>query len=378
MPNVTINFRSSHRNFDRAVESFGETYNLTPASWQYSSFNVEVPSTEIVNVMANLCHLAESWTVKATRSREAWHKCCETREWHPVSVLRRTPYGEWMHIDHFWDYYSICDDCCNTVPRDEVSYHESDDCNYCTSCMYPSEEGVQYFNGPRKEFSTDNSFGSCRYFGIELETNTGRCATSFAFDGKGDGSIDGTEFVSHKLRGDEGMAELKAFMESGEGISVGRNCGTHIHMDASNLTRDELYSVYAAYCVTEDYWGSKVDERLGSRYAANFYRDGFAVICECYNRGDSFRTLVGRESGYQWMRGCAYLRHKTLENRLHHGSWNFAELSRWIILNLRFMRFARQLRLEPNETRESFRAKVESAIALAERHDAVLAMDVVA
>lgn len=376
--NVRISFDCTRPIFEAIVEAHGQTYGIEADDYNGIGFAVEADCDDIDTIDDALTgarlSVVES-LVAPGRYAQRWMRCCNSGDWWPIGDMRMTPDGDYMNCDDWHEFYTECEDCCTII------LHEDSCDGYCDSCYEETYGcssdfgGVQYYNGPAKEFSRDNSFGSCRAFGIELETNAGRCATTFAFNGKADGSINGTEHVSHILRGDAGMEELKAFMASGEGISVGNNCGTHIHCNANDLSNDELYAVYAAYCVSEDWWARKVKpDRMGGRFSTRFPSDAFTNIVNSYFGNTRFKDLVGRESSYQWMRGRAFLAHKTLENRLHHGSWNFDELSKWIILNLRFMRYARTLTFEPGETKATYYNKVLRALEWAESSETCLSV----
>lgn len=220
-----------------------------------------------------------------------------------------------------------------------------------------------HFDGQHKEFGGDSSFGSARQFGVELETNLGKCSSDYAFGAKHDGSISGWEFVSHKLRGDEGLEELRAFMESGEHIEIADNCGYHIHMDLSDLSDSQCRTIFGAYVVTEDFWFNKVkSNRQTNNYCYRLPERVFEDI-RCTSHYYDFAEMQDR---YAWINAASYCRHRTLENRLHHATWDFAEVSAWTILNLRFVEACKGLQFARSDSFESYRLKVARCLEWAQ------------
>ena len=280
--------------------------------------------------------------------------------------LRHSPDGR-VCEEYFDDTYTTAE-CGCIIGVDDSTYGDG----YCESCYeenddYRGEGGVQDFNGRTKKFAESNSFGSSRYFGIELETDCGRVSESYAFDGKDDGSIDGTEFVSHKLRGDAGLNEVKSFMASGDCVEVSDSCGFHLHADMSGMNDRERYAVFAAFAVTEGKWRRKVNsDRNGNSYCRSLEGDVFYSILEAEANGDSFYGFAEDRDRYYWMNVSAYAKHSTFENRLHHGTWSYCEVEGWIKLNLRFIEAARTLRFWAGETIESFTARANECMAFAE------------
>ena len=245
---------------------------------------------------------------------------------------------------------------------------DGDEILVCRNCVYNNRGDC--FDGQEKTFRGRNSFGSSRRYGIELETNRGSASDQFAFEAKEDGSIAGWEFVSHVLRGDEGLAEIQNFMASGHNIRVGRNCGMHMHFSVRDLDSAEKYAVFMAFVTTEDWWHRQVEShRDDNTYCHRLdARRLMADVKQAIVGGTEFDRYCNYHDRYYWMNISAFHKHGTFENRLHHATWDFAVVKRWIILNLRFVRAARQLRVEPNETVESFKAKAQRCIAYALQH----------
>lgn len=284
---------------------------------------------------------------------------------------RTTPSNEQYCTRCFADYCRTCPECERVCWEHEMEYWDDEDGDeelICRRCVHSSRGDS--FEGQDKTFRRDNSFGSARRFGIELETNRGTASDQFAFDAKEDGSISGWEYVSHVLRGDEGLEEIKNFMASGHNIRVGDNCGMHLHFSVNDLDSNEKFAVAAAFLVTQQWWFRQVEShRQGNTYCRELNPDSMLLNMKTsMQRAITFDTFCNTHERYQWMNTSAVHKHGTFENRLHHATWDFATVSRWIILNLRFVRAARELVLEPTDTVVTFKAKAERALAFALAH----------
>lgn len=216
--------------------------------------------------------------------------------------------------------------------------------DYCDCCECYHEDDTpetQFFRGTRKVFPPENSFGSSRAFGVELETESGYVvnAGSFAFDGVPDGSIDGTEYVSHILRGDAGLAELKAFMAAGEYMETPESCGLHIHVDMRGESEEVLWGVFLAFKACEEDFADCVDPgRSHNSYCAPLdNRENLLA-----HRGTEFSRLASYYGRYYWLNIAAYGEHGTFENRLHEGTWEFAKVEKWVKGNLRFVELVKR------------------------------------
>lgn len=235
-------------------------------------------------------------------------------------------------------------------------------CNGCHQVAIGNE-----FRGVSKQFSPDNSFGSDRYFGIELETNQGKCSRDFAFTAKADGSINGWEYVSHKLRGNDGLREIRDFMDSAQHLEVGDNCGFHVHMDVSGCNSRQLFIAAMAFVVTEDFWFERVrDNRQNNNYCYRWQNGIFNDLFENSRMGAHFGDFANYQDRYAWFNLSAFGRHGTLENRLHHATWEFTEVRDWVILNLRFLEAALRMELLTGETRTSFTQRAMAALGWAQ------------
>lgn len=195
-----------------------------------------------------------------------------------------------------------------------------------------------------------------RGYGIELETQRGDVRRLGTFGKHHDGSIDGWEFVSPILRGRSGLRTIRQFIERGEGIRVDRQCGYHVHIGMEALDNRKLFKVFMAYLATQDQWFLRVTRsRHSNSYCMRHDNSMFADALSGCRRGVNFMDFCYDQDRYNWLNIAAYEEHGTFENRLHHGTWNWRKVNRWIVLNLHFVRLATRMRVAPNTTYESFR-----------------------
>lgn len=292
-------------------------------------------------------------------------RCSYLGDFYPeIELMEDINSGDMIHCSVWGERYFECDSCGCQDDRDTATYSPLRDETLCEVCFERLSHGeVQHFNGPSKRFSGDNSFGCSRSFGVELETNGGYCSESYAFDGKEDSSIGGTEYVSHVLRGDAGFKELKDFMASGEGIEYGDNCGVHVHVNVSDLNNEELWSVYLAYLLCFDYFADKVkSHRIDNSMCMETSDYDIEHAFDEYRAGTTFGGYATYQDRYKWINCDAYGKHSTFENRLHHASWDYNEVAAWIKLNLRFVRAARYLRFSRRDSIATARAKAQVAL----------------
>jgi len=292
----------------------------------------------------------EAW-VRPSHPRQLWCGTCVQRQFSPCTRCG-VRQDNLVTLRHTLDMDP-------NAPRRQI----------CLDCYRPMRG--DRFEGTNKNFPDASSFGSSRYFGVELETNLGKAPSTFAFNAKGDGTISGWEFVSHKLRGDAGIEELRAFMESAEHIEYHDNCGYHLHMDMGDLNNEQCRSVFAAYTVTENFWFGKVKQsRQTNNYCYHLQEHIFSDI-QCTTNYYDFAEMQDR---YAWVNASSYCRHRTLENRLHHATWDFDEVSDWAILNLRFFEAVKDLEFRRTDTFEGYKQRVSLALEWAQSKDSIEAL----
>jgi len=140
-----------------------------------------------------------------------------------------------------------------------------------------------------------------------------------------------------------------------------------LHMNMSDLKDEEKYAVFGAYAATQDFWDEQVQtHRHENNYCTRMNVDRlFADIQTSIGRGTEFNQFARNYGRYNWMNAGAIIRHNTFENRLHHATWDYNEVKKWIVLNLRFVRAARHLRVQRGESLAAYRERAMDAVRFA-------------
>jgi hypothetical protein len=188
--------------------------------------------------------------------------------------------------------------------------------------------------------------GSLRGFGVELEANYApgwwTWIEDTAFGAKNDGTVRaGKEFVSPVLWGDDGLAEVSGFCAEAKrnGCTVSDACGYHLHLDMSDEDDESLRRIALAYCLTEAFWFACVDDSRQN----NYYCQPTTYEGHTHWTADDI-IAYGRprpDCRYVWANWKAYTKHKTLEIRLHQGTFNGRAVCNWIKAHLRFVEAVR-------------------------------------
>lgn len=250
----------------------------------------------------------------------------------------RHHYCEECHSEEFGE----CSDCGNTFHRDNLSYHEDNDADYCSSC-YPSDDddydsdacNAKSFR--RSSANTVKRIGSLRTFGVELETS--KCSGFEGLDGRthfssrSDGSISGLEFVSEVLRGDEGLDAIADFCGKAQDFEVNASCGFHLHVGISDLDDEQRRNVCAAYALTQSLWFSFVPEK---RRTNSYCRQLAWSANQALDCAD-FDSWAENQCRYQWLNVSAYAKHGTFEVRLHSATLEADKVCNWTIAHVKFI-----------------------------------------
>jgi hypothetical protein len=189
---------------------------------------------------------------------------------------------------------------------------------------------------------------SSRRFGVELETS--ECdgyediqdSTSWAC--KRDCSIDGMEFISPVLWGDQGLLAVKSFCRLAGDWTTNRTCGYHLHLDMTGELWRNLQSIAYAYLRTYRIWTRLVNERRADNpmcgepaYASHDIHNILSF--------DDWHYFVGTRDRFEFVNWRAWFVHKTLEVRLHEGTLNPTTIINWIKMHSRFVDTVRLLDL---------------------------------
>ncbi len=263
--------------------------------------------------------------------------------------------------------YFYCEGCNDVCSNDNMSSCE-DGC-YCDDCHTPDEDsddddssvrvaanGKTYFAANRFAPETANYVrtGSARTFGVELETATCAGYEDFAgkyhFAAKPDGSIDGEEFASAVLYGDEGLDAITDFCDAASeaDFTVDDKCGYHAHFGASDLCEDQMRAVLCAYNLTYNVWSAFVSETRRARY----YCAPSKWTCDDVINAADLYHWMGKNDRYQWFNTASYSEHTTLEVRLHPGAISGSKVANWVVAHIRFIDAVSKMTVE--EVRATF------------------------
>jgi|WetSurMetagenome_2_1015567.scaffolds.fasta_scaffold01858_18 hypothetical protein len=236
------------------------------------------------------------------------------------------------------DRCGVCDHCgAGRWSDDIITTSHGRLCATCNRELGEWEAGEFVVNNP-----TYDDIGSTRKFGIELET--ARCNNYLTLRGntiwecKTDCSIEGREFVSPILYGDEGLNEIRNFCAIARRLhwTVNRYCGYHAHFDVSHETWESLRSIAYAYRLTYDLWCRLVsDGRAQNAYCGSpdYSLDDIQTI----NSMSDWEYFVGARDRFEFVNWRAYLVHGSCELRSHDASLNSAIICDWIKLHARFI-----------------------------------------
>ena len=194
-------------------------------------------------------------------------------------------------------------------------------------------------------FDSDTTFErtkSERRFGVEVETSDCpshrrlRRVSSFAC--VEDGSVDGLEFVSVPMKGDNGLEEVSKLCQYAKDNEwrINSACGLHVHLDAGDLDHAQLFKVAWAYLLTYDLWSSFLPQSRKNNYycAKHFFAPS---SLDLYTNFENWiRDEVGSER-YCWINFGAYLRHGTIELRNHTATLNADKINNWVRAHIRFI-----------------------------------------
>jgi hypothetical protein len=159
------------------------------------------------------------------------------------------------------------------------------------------------------------------------------------FGVKEDGSIDGLEFVSPILAGDQGLAEIEKFCDlaAEKGFEVNEDCGYHLHIDMRDTTDLQRRHIAYAYRLTYELWASLVKKDR---------RNNTFCYKPCYRASDirdteDFGSFIRHLDRYQFINLRAYRDHTTYELRGYQGTLSKTEICNWIAAHLRFVEFVK-------------------------------------
>ncbi len=242
-------------------------------------------------------------------------------------------------------YYVVCDSCHNTVQRGWMRV--GGDYNLCSRCYtkaYNFPFGTPTFDPQYAEI------GSRRCYGIELETT---CCEGYidalrqhlAWGAKEDCTIEGKEFYSAILHGDDGLLYIREWgsIAASKGWTADGSTGFHLHLDMRTETNNSMYAIAHAYRATEAVWFSFVElERHDTTYCHNILWNCADLRAFKASRRGLARFSDGCDRD-DWLNLVAYRKHGTYEIRLHHGTCDGEAVVNWVKAHTRFADWASEL-----------------------------------
>lgn len=164
----------------------------------------------------------------------------------------------------------------------------------------------------------------------------------------------GGELVSPILRGEDGLAEACRAMAAlaGAGMRVDKDCGLHVHLDASGMTLRRMKNLAKFYAKYEDAIDSLMPRSrrrdhgyyckslVPAMLAATTDEEYKAAVDAFFAKIDACQSLEqvqqsipgvrGRERNLAKLNVGAYWRHGTIEFRHHSGTLNPNRLASWV------------------------------------------------
>jgi hypothetical protein len=148
----------------------------------------------------------------------------------------------------------------------------------------------------------------------------------------------GLELVSPVLEGEPGLAEVEKVTKALNqiGAQVNRNCGMHVHLDASAMTLKAIKNLFKLWTKFEEVLDTF--QPMSRRGNANRfilsnvpgdYKAAFQLIDNCKSV-DEIRNLY--PSRYRKLNIHPYFRQQTIEVRHHSGTTDGSKITSWVRL----------------------------------------------
>ena len=293
-----------------------------------------------------------------------WFVCQTCDDVFSRQVAFLSPDGNHNHCEEcFEQSYFLCSGCRTSFVRDSMRGWAGDP--FCENCFGNADVWKsQPWEGVATGF---DRVGSERCYGVELETERCEGYRELQRHTKWgcvyECSTPGREFVSPILQGDAGFDEIRKMCSIADDLdwTVNRACGLHVHIDARDLTSDQMLQVVYAYRRSYPLWKRFVDRRRGEnsmcgspQYSPQDVRDA-----------EHIEDFAESRDRFEFVNWRAYLRHGSIEIRLYHGSLKAREVCNWVALHARFVDAVKDLTFDEIDvriggiTRSNWRGLVE-------------------
>jgi hypothetical protein len=208
---------------------------------------------------------------------------------------------------------------------------------FCEECYGHADVWkVQPWSGSAITF---DRVGSKRCFGVELETSRSHDHRDLHSNTEWgcvyECSTPGREFISPILQGDEGFAEIKVMCDIAEEHRwrVDHSCGLHVHIDARDLSSEQLLQVAYAYRRSYPLWKKFVGDQRSNNSMCGSPQYSASDIREAEHVED---FVEGRDR-FEYVNLRSYLSHGSIEIRAYRGSLSTREICNWVALHARFV-----------------------------------------
>ena len=252
-------------------------------------------------------------------------RCDHCAEWTYRGDTIGAPDGD-HYCDSCWgEYCSFCERCSENIWREHAVSTDTE--TLCCDCHGRTVYTVM----PATSFIHNRSRRRC---GIELEfIQSDRREPDIEDFGrlKEDGSVEatssddnGAEFASHIYRGDALLTMIDSVCSRLARVDayVNKTCGFHVHIDVSDLTREQKDNLYKWWQVYEPlFYAMTAPSRRKNTYCRSTY--GVPSSYHASHRYHAFN--MDSES-----------KHGTFEIRLHHGTIEAFKIKAWCQLLLAF------------------------------------------
>ena len=195
--------------------------------------------------------------------------------------------------------------------------------------------------------ATYDELGSTRKYGVEIETDSCPLSSDLyrgtCFGAKTDCSVNGLEFDSPILYGDEGLAEIRKILAyaNAHDWEAGSGCGCHTHYDMRGESNESMGLIIFAYrLITKLLRGLTERRRHNNTYCRlpSYYSREVRRLVE---NGLSVTEGTLGHDRYVYLNISSYNRHHTFEVRILEGTVDAELVCNWIKFNARFMDWAK-------------------------------------
>lgn len=145
------------------------------------------------------------------------------------------------------------------------------------------------------------------------------------------------ELVSPPLYGKRGLNKLRKVVQAmaDAGATVNSSCGLHVHVDANDLTPNQILAVSQRYGIFEKRFNKIMDpSRANTDWARKVDKKYHADLISSFkyykNMGYSFKSATGSISRYRKVNIASFNRHGTIEFRQHEGTLDPDRILNWV------------------------------------------------